>query len=147
LTDEHILQFRVTNEDVHLLEISVRVLHGEWSAVSTAYADLSFFTENGNALLRWVEAPDKPLRIEAGADTGWGWMVLEFYTINRAGHVRCAITLATKTGTAGYSRPAETSRFSIELPTELGLVEHFARECIALGANLKREARLICLSE
>ena len=144
--DEHFLQFRVTYEDVHLMEISVRVRHGEWSAVSTAYADLSFLTENGNALLRWVEAPDKPLRIEAGADTGLGWVVLQFYTINRAGHVRCAITLATMTRTDG-PRPAETWRVSIELPTELGLVEGFARECIALGGNLKREARLICLPE
>jgi len=145
--DEHFLQFRVTYEDVHLLEISVRVRHGEWSAVSTAYTDLSFFTENGNALLRWVEAPDKPLRIEAGADTGFGWVVLQFYTITLSRHVRCAIALATKTGSAGYSRPAETSRFSIELPTELGLVERFARECIAVSGNLKREARLICLPE
>jgi hypothetical protein len=143
--DEHFLQFRVIYEDVHLLEISVRVLHGEWSAVSTAYTSLSFFTENGNALLRWVEAPDEPLRIKAGADTGIGWMVLQFYTINLARHVRCAVTLATQT--MGNLRPAETSRFSIELPTELGLVERFARECIALGGNLKHEARLICLSE
>jgi hypothetical protein len=144
--DKHSLQFRVTYEDVHLLEISVRVLHGEWSALSTAYTDLSFFSENGNALLQWVEAPDKPLRIEAGADTGIGWMVLQFYTITLSRHVRCAITLATKKWSYD-SRPAETSRFSIELPTELGLVERFARECIALGGDLKREARLICLSE
>ena len=143
--DEHFLQFRVIYEDEHLLEISVRVLHGEWSAVSTAYTSLSFFTENGNALLRWVEAPDEPLRIKAGADTGIGWMVLQFYTINLARHVRCAVTLATQT--MGALRPAETSRFSIELPTELGMVERFARECIALGGNLKREARLICLPE
>jgi hypothetical protein len=144
--DEHFLQFRVTYEDLDLIEISVRVRHGEWSAVSTTYTSPSFFTENGNALLRWVEAPYEPLRIEAGADTWIGWMVLQFYTINRAGHVRCAITLATQTE-MGELRPAETSRFSIELPTELGLVERFARECIALGGNHKREARLICLSE
>jgi hypothetical protein len=144
--DEHFLQFRVTYEDLDLIEISVRVRHGEWSAVSTAYASPSFFTENGNALLRWVEAPYEPLRIEAGADTGIGWMVLQFYTINLSRHVRCAITLATQTETRDV-RPAETSRFSIELPTELGLVERFARECIALSGNHKREARLICLSE
>src|SRR5580704_8681157 len=103
--DDHFLQFRVIYEDEHLLEISVRVRHGEWSALSTAYTDLSFFTDNGNALLRWVEAPDEPLRIKAGADTGIGWMVLQFYTINLARHVRCAITLATQTLTRG-SRPA-----------------------------------------
>jgi hypothetical protein len=143
--DDHFLQLRVIYEDLpDLIELGVRVIHGEWSAVSTAYASSSFFTENGNKLLRWVEAPERPLRIEAGADTGIGWMLLQFYTINHAGHARCAITLATQTRTDG-PRPAETSRFAIELPTELGLIERFARECIVLGGNFKREARLIGL--
>jgi hypothetical protein len=84
------------------------------------------------------------LRIEAGADTGIGWMVLEFYTIDHAAHARCAVTLATKTLT-NQPRPAETSRFAIELPTELGLIERFARECIALSGNFKRDARLVGL--
>ena len=140
--DNHFLQLRVVYEDLPaLIELSVRVLHGEWSAVSTAYMSPSFLTENGQAILRWVEAPDEPLLIEAGADTGIGWMVLRFYTIDRAGHARCAITLAARVHSR-ESRPAETSRFVIELPTELGLIERFARECIALGNNFKREARL-----
>ena len=89
--------------------------------------------------------PDEPLRVEAGADTGIGWMVLQFYTIDHAGHARCAITLASKTRT-NDPRPAETSRFAIEFPTELGLIERFARQCISLGDNFKRDARLIGLS-
>ncbi len=143
--DDHFLQLRVIYEDLpDLIELGVRVIHGEWSAVSTVYVSPSFLTEDGTAILQWVDAPDEPLRIEAGADTGIGWMVLQFYKINRAGHVRCAITLATSTRT-NEPRPAETSRFAIELPTELGLIERFARDCIALGGDFKREARLIGL--
>jgi hypothetical protein len=143
--DEHFLQLCVIYEDLpDLIELRVRVRHGEWAAVSTAYASPSFLTEDCKTILRWVEAPTEPLTIEAGADTGIGWMVLKFYRIDSAGHARCAITLAS-----GYnsrkSRPSETSRFMIELPTELGLVERFARECVALGNNFKREARLIVL--
>ena len=142
---ENFLQLRVIYEDLpDLIELGIRVIHGEWSAVATAYTSPGFCTETGGELLRWVEAPDQPLRIEAGADTGLGWMVLQFYTIDRAGHARCAITLATKTRT-NEPRPAETSRFAIEFPTELGLIERFARECIALGENFKREARLVGL--
>jgi len=126
---------------MHLIELRIRVVHGEWSAVSTAYASRSFLTENGEAILQWIEATHKPLNIEAGADTGIGWMVLQFYTIDSAGHARCAVKLATNTRTDG-PRPAETSRFSIELPTELGLIERFGRECIALGSDSRREARL-----
>jgi hypothetical protein len=143
---ENFLQLRVAYEDLpDLIELGIRVIHGEWSAVATAYTSPSFFIESGEELLRWVEAPNETLRIEAGADTGIGWMVLQFYTIDHAGHARCAITLATKTRT-NEPRPAETSRFAIELPTELGLIERFARECIALSDNFKREARLVGLT-
>ena len=141
---DHFLQLCVIHEDVHLIEIRVRIVHGEWSAVSTAYTSRSFLTENGEAILRWTEAFHEPLNIEAGADTGIGWMVLQFYTIDHAGHARCAVKLASMTRTDD-PRPAETSRFSIELPTELGLIERFARECIALGSDFKREARLAAL--
>ncbi len=142
---EHFLQLRVIYEELpNLIELGIRVIHGEWSAVATAYASPSFLIENGEGLLRWVEAPNEPLRIEAGADTGIGWMVLQFYTIDHAGHARCAITLATKTRT-NEPRPAETSRIAVEFPTELGLIERFARECIALSDNFKRDARLIGL--
>jgi hypothetical protein len=139
---EDFLQLHVIYQDLpDLIELHVRVIHGEWSASSTAYTSPSFFTKIGPELLRWAKAPEEALRIEAGADTGVGWMVLQFYTIDRAGHVRCAITLATNART-NHPRPAETSRFAIELPTELGLIERFARECIALGSDFKRDARL-----
>ncbi len=143
--DDHSLQLRVSYEDLpDLIELSVRVIHGEWSAVSTAYASPLFLTEECKGLLRWVEAPGRPLRLEAGADTGIGWMVLQFYTIDRAGHARCAITLAAKTLFA-RAMSCRDITVAIELPTELGLVERFARECIALGTDFKRQARLIGL--
>src|ERR1700730_1328152 len=142
---DHFLQLCVIYEELpNLIELGICVVHGEWSARSTAYVSPSFLTENGGAILHGIEPPNEPLNIEAGADTGIGWMVLQFYTIDRVGHARCAIKLATTTRTDG-PRPAETSRFAIELPTELGLIEGFARECIARGSDFKREARLTVL--
>ena len=140
---DHFLQLRVIYEELpNLIELGVRVVHGEWSAVSTAYVSPEFLTETGEAILRWIEAPADALNVEAGANTGIGWMVLQFYTIDRAGHARCEVTLATQSRTDG-PRPAETSRIAIELPTEMGLIERFARECIVLGGDFKREARLV----
>ena len=145
--DDHFLQLRVIYDDLpDLIELGVRVVHGDWSALSTAYTSPTFLSDDCEGLLRWVDAPREPLQIEAGADTGIGRMALKFYTINHAGHARCAITLARKL-LKSEARPAETFRFAIELPTELGLIEHFARECIALGTNFKREARLIGLPD
>jgi hypothetical protein len=140
-TSEHFLRLAVVYEDQHLLELSVRVSHGKWSAESTVYVSPTFFPESGKDILSWVESPKQSLKIEAGANTGIGWMLLHFYTIDGAGHVRCAVELATKTWTD--ARPAETSRFAIELPTELGLIERFGRQCLAVGSDSKREARLI----
>jgi hypothetical protein len=142
---DHFLQLSVIYEDLHLIELRIRVAHGEWSAVSTAYVSRSFLGETGQAILHWIAAPNELLNVEAGADTGIGWIVLQFYTIDRAGHVRCSVQLASKTRTDG-PRSAETSRFSVELPTELGLIERFARECIALENDFKREARLAVLA-
>jgi hypothetical protein len=142
---DHFLQLGVIYEDPHLIKLSIRVVYGEWSATSTAYASHSFLTEAGEAILQWIEAPDELLNIEAGADTGLGWMVLQFYKVDSPGHARCAVKLATQTRTDS-PRTAETSRFAIELPTELGLIESFALECIALGSNFKREARLSVLA-
>ena len=143
---DHFLQLRVIYKELpNLIELGIRVAHGEWCAASTAYVSPLFPAESGEAILRWVKTPSVPLNIGAGADTGIGWMALQFYTIDRAGHARCAIKLATKTRTDG-PRLAETSRFAIELPSELGFIECFGKECIALGSDFTREARLTVLS-
>jgi hypothetical protein len=145
--NNHFLRLRVVYRDLpNLIELGVHLIHSEWSAVSTVYTSPSLVVENGNRLLLWSKDPGEPLLIEAGADTGIGWMALEFYTIDRARHARCAIRLATKTRTDG-PRPAETSRFAIELPTELGLIESFAREYIALGKDFGNQAQLNGISE
>jgi hypothetical protein len=143
---DHFLQRPIYVDLPSMIELGIRVIHGEWSAVSTACVSPSFLTENGEAILRWTEAPNEPLNIEAGADTGVGRVVLQFYTIGSAGHARCPVTLATGLQ-SDEARPAETPRLAIELPTELELVERFARECIALGSDLKHEARLTVLPE
>jgi len=143
---EHFLQLRVIYDDPpDLVEIEAYVVHDHWSALSSAYASPSFFDDGGEKLLRWANSPQKLLRIEAGADTGVGLIALEFYVIDSVGHARCAISLAAKN--VGYERPAQISRFAIELPTELGLVERFAQEWIGLGRDFKREARLIGLPD
>lgn len=139
------LELCVVYEDLpDLIELGVRVRSSEWSAASTAYTSPSFLADSGKAILEWVKAPQNRLRIEAGANTGIGWMVLEFYTVDRACHARCAVTLATGYGSRD-SWPEETSRFAIELPTEIGLIERFARECIGLGSRSRPAARLIAL--
>jgi hypothetical protein len=85
--DRNFLQLRVTCDDLRdLIELTVRVVYGEWSALSTAYTSPSFLSEECGKILRWIETPELSLRIEAGADTGIGWIVLEFCTVDHVGH-------------------------------------------------------------
>jgi hypothetical protein len=140
--DDWSLELGVVYEDLpDMIEVETRVRAGEWSARSRAYCSPSFLCDDAKQLVAWSINPQGHFRPEAGADTGIGWLVLDFYTINSAGHTRCAVTMAT--GESSHdARPAETWRFAIELKTEPGLIERFGRECLALGLDYSRKARL-----
>lgn len=140
--DDWSLELRVVYEDLpDLIEVETRVRAGEWSAQSRAYCSPDVLCENAKQLIAWSLDPQGHFRIEAGADTGIGWLVLDFYTIDSAGHARCAVTLATG-GTPRDARPAETWRIAVELKTEPGLIERFGRECLILSRDHSRKATL-----
>lgn len=139
--DDSFIQLRVVYEDLpDLIELGIKVRYGGWSADSKAYTAPTDFADGARRLAEWASAPDGSLTIECGADTGIGWLVLRFYTVDLAGHICCALTLATGEQNA---RPESTWRFGIEIPTEAGLVKRFARECLALSTDFSREARLV----
>jgi hypothetical protein len=138
---DHFIQLRVVYEELpDLIELGVAVRYGEWSAFSKAYTGPTMLADDARRLLAWVSSPVDPISLEAGENTGIGWMVLKSYTIDRAGHVCCAVTLATSD--APSARPESIWRFAIEMRTELGLVERFARECMALCTDFSRDAKL-----
>ena len=136
------LELRVVYEDLpDMIELETRVRAGEWSACSRAYASPDILAGDAERLIAWARDPQGGFRLEAGADTGIGWLVLDFYTIDLAGHTRCAVTLATGE-TSRDARPAETWRFAIEMKTEPGLIECFGRECLLLSRDYSGTARL-----
>ena len=143
--DDDFLQLCVIYRDPpDLVELEVRVQYRGWTARSTVYAQPHVFASNCKRLLEWATTPSDTLTLEAGADTGIGWLKLDFYTIGRTGHVGCSLQLAT--GKQPHdARPAETWRLAIEIQTELGLVERFARAGHLLSTNLDGEAKLIGL--
>jgi len=140
--DDWSLELRAVYEDLpDMIELETRGVAGEWSARSRAYASPDFLGADAEGLIAWARNPQGKFHLDAGEDTGIGWLVFEFYTVDSAGHARCAVTLATG-GTSLGARPAETWRFAIEMKTELGLIEHFGRECILLGQDYSGTARL-----
>jgi len=135
------LTLRVVWHDMDIIEIETRVRFGKWSAVASTYASPDFLSQSAWAILDWAKSPQGTLRLDTGPECGNGRLALEFYPFNRAGGVRCRVTLATN------HHPANDSvdgiwRMSIEMAPELGRVERFGRECMALGESLTGDARL-----
>jgi hypothetical protein len=115
-----------------LLELETCVVSRHWRGRATAYTSVTALSNDAASLAAWVREPKNELKIEAGADTGIGWLVLRFHTSDLAGHVTCQVSLATSsTGPAD-----EVARLTFSMPTEPGLVERFARHLLSLSETL-----------
>lgn len=133
------LSLRVVYDDPHLIEVEVRVVAGEWSGTTRAYTTSGSLGEGARGLLAWASRPHEPYTLEAGTDTGIGWVSLRWYTIDRSGHLVCHVQIATA---GGGDRPEGVRRLALEFPTELGLVERFARQLGRIAESLIGEAVL-----
>jgi hypothetical protein len=71
--EDHSLRFGAIHEDLHLVELRIRVGHEEWSALSTACASLSLLTEAGEAIHQWTGAPNELTSklVQIPAFVGW----------------------------------------------------------------------------
>jgi hypothetical protein len=133
------ISIRVIYQDLpDLIELETRVVSMDWRGVATAYTSPRALAEYAARLSVWAREPVNEFKIEAGADTGAGWMMLRFYTVDLAGHIRCQVTLATDQ----IGRTDEVSRLVLAMPTEPGLVERFAKHLATLSNTFEGEARL-----
>jgi hypothetical protein len=122
-----------------LIEVEARVAAAGWSGITRAYTGRVSLCEEARGLSAWTARPRDVFALEAGADTGVGWLSLRWYTIDRAGHLACHVQIAT---TAESSRPEGVRRLSLEFLTEPALVERFARQLISVAESLTGEAVL-----
>lgn len=133
------LAVRVVYDDSSLVELEARVFADDWSGSTWAYTDSLSLRSEARGLLDWTEHPQGTFALEAGADTGIGWLSLRWYATDRAGHLACHVQFATR---AINDRPEGVRRLSLELPTETGLVERFARQLLSIAETFSGEARL-----
>jgi hypothetical protein len=138
------ISIRVVYQDLpDLIELETFVEARHWRGRGMAYASPVALCDDAAALAAWAREPVNEFKIETGADTGIGWLVLRFYTIDMAGHVSCQVTLAT----SGFTgRPEDASRLTLSMPTEPGLIERFARHLEWLCTTFEGEAVLEGLS-
>ena len=133
------LSLRVAYDDPHLIEVAVRVVAGDWSGTTRAYTTPGSLGEGARDLLAWAARPHEQFALEAGSGTGIGWVSLRRCTIDRSGPLVRRVRFAT----AGASDRTEgVRRLTLEFPTELGLVERFARQLMSVAESLTGEAVL-----
>jgi hypothetical protein len=138
------VKIRVIYEDLpDLIELETELLAGNWTGVATSYASPADLAEACSELASWTRQPSAECRIEAGGDSGIGYLSLVFYTVNLSLNAACYASIAAADHTGRKDR---VSRLSIELQTELGLVERFARQLSLLAEHTQKVAILECLA-
>jgi hypothetical protein len=90
----------VYDDPPDLIERETHIRAGDWSGKATAYASTVTLHEQCSALSVWTHNPVGEVRIEAGADTGIGWLILRFYSIDLPATSRAKLRL----------RPARVTR-------------------------------------
>jgi hypothetical protein len=134
------LVLRVVYEDLpDLIQVEARVAADGWSGIAWAYTSPHSLGEEARGLLGWTKQLSGEFALEAGADTGIGWLSLRWYAIDRAGHLACHVRMATS---GDSSRPEGVRRLSLEFRTEPSMVERFARQLASLAESLTGEAEL-----
>ena len=133
------LTLRVVHDDPHLMEVEVRVVAGDWSGITRAYTTRGSLGEGARDLVAWSARPQGPFALVAGSDTGIGWVSLRWDAIGRSGHLACHVRFATADESG---RPEGVRRLALEFPTELGLVERFARQLMSVAESLTGEAAM-----
>lgn len=123
-----------------LIQVRAAVIASGWSAVTFAYASPDGLEDAAKLLARWAENPVEECVVNAGADTGIGWLKLSFYPVDMARHVACSVQMATSAPTRG--RPQEVWRAALEVRTEPGLIIRFAKELESLARTGQGEAVL-----
>ena len=150
MADELPTQSKLTTRIVYLdlpgmIEVETRVVVGDWRGVARVYASPSSLEESARSLEMWSRQPKGRAELEAGADNGIGWMRLQFYPVDLAGHLVCHVQLTKRSRTLAPSE--ELHRLSLEFRTEPALVERYARRLEAITHTLGEDAVLLGVIE
>ncbi|RPI63349.1 MAG: hypothetical protein EHM48_02620 [Planctomycetaceae bacterium] len=118
------LLLKIVYDDDDLIEIESRLVVGDWSGRSLAYASAMLAKENAESLAKWILKTNSPFVLELGGNDATGWVCLRFRKVDNAGHILCYIQLADRD--MNQRAGGEVSRLAIEMQVDLGQIERFA---------------------
>jgi hypothetical protein len=144
------LKLRVIYEDLpDLIELALQVNdstanNGPWVVGGYFYEVPQSLVEQASKLLNWVNQPQGAFSLVSLHNSGLAKCSIQFYTIDRAGHTRCCVQY--REDQSKRVEPCDPTRqVTLELRTEIGAIERFAKECLHL-THKGAEAELICES-
>ena len=86
------LLLKVVYDDDDLIEFEARLVAGDWSGRSHAYASAAGAAEDADSLAKWVLRPESPFVLKYGNESN-GFGRLQFRTVDKAGHIACYVQL------------------------------------------------------
>ncbi len=116
----------IFEESPDVIEIETRVVDDDWQGRTTSYGKHGELHDAARKLGIWSARPEGEAIVEIGFETGAGWLRLSFYEIDNAGHLACYIQMSERVTESG-PRIAKPSKMALEMRTEAGLIEQFAR--------------------
>jgi hypothetical protein len=108
-----------------LIEVETFVKSKDWCGRATAYTSPIQLAKEARTLASWSLNPTNEFSLQIATNAAVGVVILRFYVHDKAGHLRCQISLAERD--IGQ-HPEDVPRLTYTMPTEPGLVERFARQ-------------------
>src|SRR4051812_25944512 len=116
------LVIRVVYVDLpDMIEIEAVVIASGWAGLAWAYTDPVSFRDSALGLRQWAERPSGNFVLEAGEDTGIGWIHLRWVSNEGRGAIPCHVQLAARAGV-----PENCWRLRLTTKAEPWALERFA---------------------
>ena len=126
--------------DEHMIELAAVVKAAPWWGQAAAYTVPADIAQFAGALKGFAEG-GPPAAFEAGAESGYGLISLQFFRIDRAGHVACFARLASSSAESEH-RPEHMSKLAVEFRVETWGVIQFSEQLARLGRTQSGQANL-----
>jgi hypothetical protein len=138
LTQLPLISVRVSYKDLpDLIEVETRVAAAGWQGMARAYTGPGSLLDAARRLRLWAARPVGEFALEAGADTGIGWLFVRWESSGGRGAIPCHVHIATNAGD-----PKISWRLSLAWPVESWSLERFARQLERVAETLQGEANL-----
>lgn len=134
------LLLKIIYDDDDLIKVESRLIAGDWSGRTRAYASATTTAASVEALAEWAKKPSSSFILEVGKQGPHGWIHLRFQTIDKAGHIVCYAQLADMARSQWLEE--DLNHMGLQMQVDPVQVEHFAVGLKAAASSRRGESLL-----